>query len=166
MKSLSSPLVLVSFCAVTLSGMGCDDSSPAGFSDPVEAQVTLTDVWCESAHACKDSYPAELAAFLPFEVFFGTDPSSCRTNLAPTDQQIADLRVAIAENRTTYHADRAASCYDAVTSLSCDEVWAENSSESACDAVFEGTIADGDSCTVNVECVSQDCDDGICAEDV
>ena len=138
------------------------DSSGGDFDDPVVARQELTSLGCDRAFECRASVPADLEPF--FALIFGENAQACVTNLTPPQTEDDAVRAAIAEGRTTYHADRAETCYNGAAAATCEEFWAndETASSMACDTTFEGTIADGETCAVSVECVSQDCDEGMC----
>jgi len=62
------------------------------------------------------------------------------------------LAVAVADGRVEYHAAAVPQCLEAIATASCDFVLEEN-----CLAVFVGTKQAGEACTLDSECVEQEC---------
>jgi len=85
------------------------------------------------------------------------DEASCHTfSRMVTDPSVG---AAIAAHKIEYSGEFARQCVDATANQSCD-LTAHDSHipPSACSAMFTGRVADGDSCSIDVECASGTCD--------
>jgi hypothetical protein len=68
------------------------------------------------------------------------------------EQNFPHIETAIAEGRIEYHADAVAQCIEEVSTASCDATLLP-----FCSRVFVGTKKTGEACTLDLECVDQEC---------
>jgi len=138
-------------------GGGDGDAAVAGYRGVVEAD-------CQVAHRCR----AELTTWLPdatdaeFVEVFGASVTSCVADRYPADGQAA-LRDAVNAGRIIYNAADTAACISTATGRTCEDFWTATSSIPACDTALIGTVPNGSMCTINGECVSVACMDGVCS---
>ncbi|NVB80342.1 MAG: hypothetical protein HOV81_18255 [Kofleriaceae bacterium] len=92
------------------------------------------------------------------------DLATCRS-LRLTDANDNDIVAAVHAGKVVYNPDRAAECIGRFQTT-CD-VAQQNEERSlpvACDEMFTGTIAEGGTCALDEECVSQNCDVPSCPD--
>jgi hypothetical protein len=76
-----------------------------------------------------------------------------------------DLVAAVHAGKVIYHADKAGECLAGVApSCEARNEPGNSANPEACDATFEGTVAEGGACALDEECVSQECDIPLCQE--
>lgn len=81
-------------------------------------------------------------------------------------QGMLDIDYSVSSGRTIFHPENAASCVDPLSSLSCSRTAAGQLDLSdQCKPVFQGTVADGDACVNDTECVSGSCSAAPCPTD-
>ncbi len=81
-------------------------------------------------------------------------------------QGTLDIDYAVSSGRAIFHPESAASCLDSISSMSCSRTAAgQTNIGDQCKPVFQGTIADGDACVNNTECVSGSCSAAPCPTD-
>ena len=124
---------------VGLASCGGDDAQPITVDElPGEYARAL----CGQARACA----GELV-----DVFFGgLDCVTLYTN-ALEDAELENLKTSIEAGRVVYDAGRAGDCIAALGALSCSEL--VNPQPAACEDALRGTIAEGDSCGSDFECM-------------
>jgi len=139
---------------------GCGSSSSGG------ASVALTDFAGESAKAtCAHVYKCCDATERMDNTAWGTSEAECTTmQTAMTASAIATLQPGIDAGKVVFHGDRARKCLDNVAALSCD--WGVNFAPrnvADCQHVFDGTVANGMTCSMDEECMSGFCSPTGCA---
>jgi len=84
------------------------------------------------------------------------DESSCHALVRPTpDPSVA---AGVAAHKITYDGGRARQCLEAIANQSCDITAHDAHVEpAACGEMLSGRVADGDSCSIDVECASGTC---------
>lgn len=85
------------------------------------------------------------------------DEASCHAySRATSDPSVS---AAIAAHKIDYDGERARQCVDAIASQSCDLTAHDaHIPPSACSEMFTGRVADGEACSIDVECASGTCD--------
>jgi hypothetical protein len=105
---------------------------------------------CDEAFSCKDTYP--LDGLTTFEQEYGATAQDCYTlqlnKYAPTI-----VEAEIAANKLSFNPVLAASCLS-TPPADCATYWTMG--PSACRDVFHGSVADGEACVIDLECVNQD----------
>jgi hypothetical protein len=137
--------------------VGCGSSSGGGGS------VARADYASESAKAtCHHIYSCCDATERMNDPTWGTTEEECVTMQTPVvTTNVMNLLAGVDAGRITYHADRAKQCLDSVTALSCAwGIYFNPLYVSGCAHVFDGTVANGDACTLDVECMSGFCMNG------
>lgn len=84
------------------------------------------------------------------------DAATCRSLDLDIGFLDPSLRAAVDAGKVIYHGDKARECLGSLPA-SCDRTDFERSDDSACDAIFEGTVAGGGQCAMDEECISQQC---------
>jgi hypothetical protein len=136
-------------------GGGGDDSLTAR-----EAWEQSVDQGCSKAHECRDSAPAEL----PFELVFGANVEECKTLVADFAGTGAQVQASVDAGRVTYDEADAEAClaYDP----SCTAFWSDDdpNEPAGCETGLRGAVATGGSCTIALDCTSEDdsCEGGTC----
>ena len=129
------PLTLVAAC-------GGDDDD-----DDSAASVPLEDLPATYAGAACEAYTNCLGPL--FDVFLAGE--DCVTNFGKrVDEQLPDFQQAIDDGRVAYHGDQVAACAADLRSRECAELQQRGSGP--CEAVFTGTVALGESCSLDEEC--------------
>jgi hypothetical protein len=83
------------------------------------------------------------------------DVASCKAASNFDTQLLADVQA----GRTKYDGRAAAACFDAMRSASCNYSDPFNAGEpQACKDAFKGTVAAGEACFINEECISSQCE--------
>ena len=81
-------------------------------------------------------------------------------------QATLDIDYAVSSGHTAFHSESAASCLDAIASMSCSRTKAgQVDIDGQCGPVFQGTIADGEACVTKTECASGSCSADPCPTD-
>ena len=81
-------------------------------------------------------------------------------------QAMLDMDYSVSSGRTIFHPENVTSCLDPIPSMSCSRTAAGQLDISdQCKPVFQGTIASGDTCVTNSECVSGSCSAAPCPTD-
>jgi hypothetical protein len=143
---------------VTLAG--CGSSSSGGGSVARENFVS------ESAKAtCHHLYGCCDATELMADPTWGTTEAECVTMQTPVlTSAVMNLLAGVDAGRIVYHADRAKQCLDSIAALSCGwGIYYSTRYVSGCAHVFDGTVATGDACTLDEECMSGFCSPTGCA---
>jgi len=143
---------------------GDDDAGDGAVPlDQVENAYLRT--YCQVAIDCE---------FDSFVAFFGGDVDTCldfMETLGEGDEGIDSLIESVNAGNTVYDGALARECLDAMESLSCQEVYDNESPVLACDEIFSGLLANGTDCTLDEECEGGWCDmsvacPGACADTV
>src|SRR5262249_19681384 len=73
---------------------------------------------------------------------------------------------AVAAGKVIYDAGKARDCVDEIRNASCDVTDADLRSlfPSVCNEIAQGTIHGGDVCALDLECISQHCNVGVCPD--
>jgi hypothetical protein len=96
----------------------------------------------------------------PFENVFQATVAECIAGVTATDAEIAAVRAALEARRATYSQRQAETCLATIESVTCAQFFnLQGPLVAACNGIFAGTIANGQSCATDIECVSQDCSD-------
>jgi hypothetical protein len=134
---LSTPRMLRFGALFSVLAMACGGSSIA-LSDLDQA---LQQARCERQARCK---------------LFSDEAACMAVFRALPDASVAG---AIAAHKARYDGERARQCVDATAAQSCD-LTAHDShiAPAACTEMFTGTLAGGDSCSIDAECASGTCD--------
>ena len=122
--------------------------TPAGYA------VEYADALCTKAFACRDSFPTGTG--LTFEQVFGVDTTACKAKL-PT---AAQLEASVTAGRITFMATAAMTCLTELDGFDCPTFWngaTNNSFSTACDQATAGQVGVGGSCTIDLDCTSDDC---------
>ncbi|MEO8706802.1 MAG: hypothetical protein ABI867_42640 [Kofleriaceae bacterium] len=138
-------------------GGGSDDLTPA---EVVDEQL---DLLCERAFDCMAEFPSD--AGFAFEDIFQDDVASCQSNF--DSLSLADeIQASVDAGRIDYDSGDGATCNNFIDDISCDDFWGNAldgspPSPAACDTTFLGTVADGGTCTIDLDCENEDseCDD-------
>lgn len=124
------------------------------------------DIICASAFECKADYPAD--APIPHDQLFGANEAACKTSLG-ANLSGADVQVSVDAGRITYDAGDAQACIDFIDGLSCTDFWGSLFKDTppqpaVCDTAFVGTVADGGTCTTDLDCSASgsSCNSGTC----
>jgi hypothetical protein len=81
-------------------------------------------------------------------------------------QATLDIAYSVSSGRTAFHPENVATCLDSISSISCSRTAAGQLDLSdLCKPVIQGTIAPGDACVTNSECVSGSCSAAPCPTD-
>jgi hypothetical protein len=112
------------------------------------------DETCRHAHECRAEFPTDQG--LTFEQLFQDTETDClatfEANLDPAAEQAS-----VDAGRVRFHPDDADECLDFFVGLDCAKYWQATFGEipqpRACDTAFVGTVADGDACTIDHECI-------------
>ncbi|MBI4512382.1 MAG: hypothetical protein HY698_22310 [Deltaproteobacteria bacterium] len=154
---------LVSLIAPSLFALvaGCGGDSTELPSESFKALQTTA---CKQFFGCKSKFPGKVE---DFEKAFGKTEAECVTKMQ-AEQSAAESKAlddAVEAGRVKFHEDQAEKCIDGIAAVKCDDTfWADGGGlEKAFDAceklnIVEGTIANGKDCTIDEECVSQECD--------
>jgi hypothetical protein len=108
--------------------------------------------------------PAIVSAYCSIYVTCGLidDHATCRELFTDADVD-RSLIAAVDAGKVIYHPDKARECLDGFGG-SCERNTVVDNESSACDEVFEGTVAAGGQCAMDEECISQECDVPACPE--
>lgn len=142
-RSMALPLV-VGWLAVACGGSDTTDGGDA------ETGVTLEELPAKYGAALCDVFSScagdLLAIFRP-----GEDCS--KTTQVTVEESLSPLKAAIDAGRIKYHPSRVQACLDDLTAAGCDQL--DRREPASCRAAVEGTIAEGDECTIDAECAGE-----------
>lgn len=128
---------------LALGGCGKSSDSAGASGDGLSASelpAAFADALCTQMQTCIGELFATFLAEDCAEYFEAT-----------LEQSLAEgLEQAIEEGRATYDPALAAACVDEVAGRSCDDLLVRTSE--VCDRAIEGTVAEGDDCTLDAEC--------------
>jgi hypothetical protein len=134
---VSTPRMLRFGTLIGVLAAACGGSSIA-FS---ELDQALQQARCERLARCK-LFPDEAACMAFFRIVLD-----------------ASLTGAMAAHKVNYDGERAKQCVDATATKSCDLTAHDAHFEpAACSKMFTGTVAGGDSCSIDAECASGTCE--------
>jgi len=143
---------IATMASLLLAACGGDDATTAIPLDELAAEIEAAR--CDQWVAC--------GAALDAETCLGTVDDGLRT-LHVSAADVAATRA----GRILYHADRAVECVALLRDAPCGMVESIEQApriDSACGAILEGTLADGESCSTSRECVSGHCQAPECEE--
>jgi hypothetical protein len=137
------PLTLTAACG------GSDD-------DDEGSSVPLEDVPAAYAGAICEAYTRCLGPL--FDVFLSGE--DCTQNFTiRVEEELPSFQQALDDGRMTYHGDQLAACTADIRSRDCSEL--QQRGTGPCEAIFVGTVALGESCSLDEECTgSAFCDFG------
>lgn len=145
--------VLVAAVGAALVASGCGSSSSGGGAASVpmaDVPAKLAQVVCDDEKTCAGDAAA---------IFFNGEDCVQRETVAIEQGEFSGLQAAIDAKRVSYHGDKVDGCIAALTGKGC-EIFGKRL-PAACSDVFQGTVADGGTCTLNEECVG----DSVCVND-
>jgi hypothetical protein len=123
-------------------------SASEAFDDAIKAT-------CQKAFDCMSTFPSGQG--ITFDQEFGSSESICETMYsgAATDTK-AKLEASISAGRITYNSDDAQVCIDGVKNETCGQFWGTDTytPPPECDTAFQGTVADGGTCTIDDDCAT------------
>jgi hypothetical protein len=117
---------------------------------------------CAKAFACEASFPADSG--FEFEGLFGISEAECQANFRQVFDP-AEIQASVDAGRVIFDAGDADVCLDAAAALTCDEFWGNFTGDNPtpqpaeCDTAFIGTVEDGGTCSIDLDCVNDTCDD-------
>lgn len=140
--------LLTGACALPLAACGGSDSNGGGGSPGGATPVPIGDVpekfastFCSIVDSC-------------FGVAYGlfSGGADCVTEIGRefTDGDFQNIKSGIDSETVIYHGELVQSCLDALLAEGCGALTSRMPAE--CRAAFEGTVAEGGSCTYNAEC--------------
>lgn len=140
---------------------GCGGGGPDNVEELADE---LVGALCSKAFECEDSFPGTA---MDFSDSFGTSISGCETIFAADFEIDPGLQTAIDDGRVIYSSSNADTCLGLLRGQTCTDLWSGESplDDDTCDAVFTGTVALEGACTIDEECVSQQCEQNICVPD-
>ena len=110
-------------------------------------------VECDDAFACKASFPAD--AGVTFDQAFGASAAACYADAA-TYYNATAVEASITANKITFDATAAGACvagFSGTAAPVCTSYWTNGPAfPDACGDVFTGKVADGATCTNDLEC--------------
>ncbi|MFO0681717.1 MAG: hypothetical protein U0234_06690 [Sandaracinus sp.] len=123
---------------------GCNQPTSSGPATIDQFSARSAQAFCGLASRC-DSYRN-----LP-GLIVQSSGGNCEAQLTAFYENyvLAPYRDAIDAGHIVYRADRAGACFDALGAVSCEGL---DATPSACQEVFQGTLADGAACTMQEEC--------------
>ena len=129
-----------------------------GGAGAVAFQEDQIEAFCAKGFECMSSFPSDMG--FEFEDFFGTSEAECFANLGPDAADKAALQASIDAGRVIFDSGDANVCADDLDSATCDQFWNDDAAPE-CSTVLTGTVADGGTCTIDVDCVGEDsfCDE-------
>ncbi len=130
--------------ALGLAAAGCNQTTTAGPVPMEQFSSRTAQAFCGLASRCA-SY-ANLPGLL-----LASAGGDCQAQMTAyyENSVFAPYRDAIAAGHIVYRADLAGACLDALGGATCDGL---STTPASCGQVFEGTLADGASCTLAEEC--------------
>jgi hypothetical protein len=145
--------------AVVLVGCGGSiDSPPPARQIPLEElPAELTHVLCGILWRCCDAAERMEIEWPEARV----SREACEAYLTPLyAEDDAEIPPLVAIGRIIYHPEKAGACIDtwAAGAATCRALAPDHLRIAACRELFEGTIADGGSCTEDEECIGGTCD--------
>jgi hypothetical protein len=148
---------LLTLAAGALALAACGSVDP--YADPITANEKFTADQCDKAHECRDTYPFSPEMFV---FFFGDNVAACINAQAVPPEFEQAVVEAIDAGRIIYSPASAKACNEGILALNCDQLW--TTEVPACANIFTGTVANGQACTLGLECVSQFCSQqtGVC----
>lgn len=150
----------------SMNACGGDGDSDT-FSKPSTAFNALMGGFCSKAIECKDTAPDGVPAF--------DSVSQCVTLLqAQLGIDLDAIDDSASAGRVSWNADDAAYCFgdadDTIQAATCEQFWDEgfdflSNDDARCEALGQGTVEDGDACTIDDDCASEtsECADSVCA---
>ncbi len=145
MKKLA--LIIIAVLAMT----ACEKKSSKSSEGDVTInnyQEKVVDLFCESMIKCEgwDYFSAIL-----------NDTDNCKEYLLKNDEMFSTAEKEAYDNkRFSFNSSNAAKCLDAMKNAGCNMANMEVPEE--CSKMFVGTVADGENCNVDYECISSFCD--------
>jgi hypothetical protein len=138
-------------------------SDPADLP-PAEALERVVEMTCNQAHDCRASFPLGEQFFTQI---FGASVEACIPLLRDEFRFEATL-AAIDAGRILYDGADASACLEWASERTCDELWngSDETEPTSCQNAFVGTVAEGGTCAVDMECSGDlGCDDAdlVCA---
>ncbi|MBK8263258.1 MAG: hypothetical protein IPK80_18180 [Nannocystis sp.] len=94
---------------------------------------------------------------------FATDEGLCAAAWGQFIRPDPNLDAAIEDGSVEYDAKAAEQCLEDAREAACGGIFFEDAPSGACEKVFVGTIANGDACWIDEQCVSQTCQVADCA---
>jgi hypothetical protein len=127
-----------------------------------EAADQIIGALCDKFHECKDDFPGEESAF---EGAFGATEAECVMSFEE-DLEVDQYQASIDAGRIIFNSGDVGACRSSIAAISCDDLWGgEIETAFDCgDDLFEGTVDDGDACTIDEDCAgeSSSCEDLVC----
>jgi hypothetical protein len=132
-----------------------------GGDTPSEAILASIDQTCSIAHECRDSFPPDLG--FEFVDLFENTEAECVTAFN-TGLDLDAVEASVDAGRVIFDAGDARTCQNAIEALNCAQFWGDEESADIpeCDTDFVGTVADGGTCTISLDCTN---DDSFCDEE-
>jgi hypothetical protein len=133
---------------------GCDGGgADLSAGDAIARRTALT---CEQGHVCRETYPEE--GGFEFEDFFQTSVDECVAFFTGfvDPERVQD---SVDEGRILYDSSEASACLDALETVDCARFWEifqGIARPSECDRAFIGTVADGGTCSTDLDCLGPD----------
>ena len=158
MSHRHASLLLGAVLAATFAACGNNDSISTG-SGLIKTDLRHA---CEQAFSCQSSYDPAQQGGTAFASTFGTSVDDCyAVYLAQLDvlygpDFLQKLDASIAAGRILYSSDAGQTCLDAGDARTCDQFFGQNgatyAAPSACGEELVGTVASGDTCTIDEDC--------------
>ena len=145
--------------ALAACGGGGGDSLSAG-----EAWSENIQQICDKAHDCRDSFPTGQG--FSFEQLYGNTVDECVDSFE-TLGTAAQVDASAEAGRIDYDEADAQACLDEsmIDTLTCEMFWAgEGPDVPECETALVGTVANGGSCTISLDCmdIQAFCEGGVC----
>jgi hypothetical protein len=135
------------FAVSTTSCIGDEDGDGSNYVVITEIDKAYQEAYCKYAAAC--------GLFESEEVCRGANLTSSSFELDP------NVVAAVGAGRVYYNGSNVKECFDAVAARTCDETSeSARTTPAACRNVIVGTVHGGEACTIDEECISQQCSGG------
>jgi hypothetical protein len=115
------------------------------------------DVLCGRAHECRAQFPTD-QGFMFEDLFQDTEPA-CIAGFEE-NSQVAEIQASVDAGRIIFRPGDAEDCSSFLEDLPCTELWGSffdgnPPQPSTCDSSFEGTVATGGTCTIDLDCIEE-----------
>lgn len=143
-------------------GNGDGSGTGGGTGGTMSATRFLEEIskkFCDQGFTCKASFPTDQGG--TFEEAFGASASACYADAAAANMP-AQVEAQITAGKIEYKASDASACISGIAFGTCQEFWTTGPNmPAACDTVFVGKVADGQTCVTHIECTNIEsyCDD-------
>lgn len=145
-------VIALLLAATTASCIGDDDGDGSNYVVVTQIKQAYKEASC--------TYLANCGYFPDVETCVSAAPTSSVGGSTPIDPD-PNVVAAIGAGRVYYNGSNVKECFDALAARSCDKTdQSARVTPAACRNIITGTQHSGDACTIDEECISQQCSGG------